>query len=55
MDVDGPFGERALLLFTVIGSKAISFLYVMSWSLFFDNSFIKTFFSLSWRKQQKEG
>jgi hypothetical protein len=27
MDVDGPFGERALLLFTVIGNEAISVLY----------------------------
>jgi hypothetical protein len=27
MDIDGPFGERALLLFTVIRSEAISVLY----------------------------
>ena len=40
MDVDGPFGERALLLFTVIESEAISVLYKISWSLFFDNRFM---------------
>jgi hypothetical protein len=34
MDIDGPFGERALLLFTVIGNEAISVLYKMNWSLF---------------------
>jgi hypothetical protein len=25
MDIDGPFGERALLLFTVIGNDQTSF------------------------------
>jgi hypothetical protein len=39
MDADGPFGERALLLFTVTGSELISVLYKMRWSLFHHQNF----------------
>jgi hypothetical protein len=34
MNVDGPFGERALHLFTGIGNEAISVLYKMNCILY---------------------